>query len=385
MSGSTTSATSRSTRRSSARRRSTTSWATPPRPGRCSAGSPTVSFEQLIETMVDADVARHQPSILVTSGTARSRRDVRVLVTGAGGFAGRWLAKELVASGHVPVPAPGSAAMDITDAGAVEAVVSSSRPDAIAHLAAVSYGPDASRDPARAFAINAFGTLNLLRGCSSTARQDARPRDRIVRGLWDATQRGPPAHGRCSDPRIPAVRALEARAGTDRDRGGPCLRHSDCRVARVQSHGPRSTRAVRRPCIRAACAGREGRRRRRPSTSATWMSSATSGTFAMLSAHTGSCSSPLPPSPRTGARIFNVATGRAVGCGSSSRSSAGSRGSRRDPSRRVTRACGTSPTRIVGDATALREATGWRPSRTLDETLGRRARRMCLTPNAATS
>ena len=85
-----------------------------------------------------------------------------MLITGAGGFAGTWLARELVASGHVPVAAPGSAEMDVTDAGAVEAVVSSSRPDAVAHLAAVSYGPDASRDPARAFAVNAIGTLNIL-------------------------------------------------------------------------------------------------------------------------------------------------------------------------------------------------------------------------------
>ncbi len=93
---------------------------------------------------------------------------MRVLVTGATGFVGRWLMRELESGAHEAIGTGGRAELDITDAPAVEAMVSSVRPDAIAHLAGISYGPDARRDTDVAFAVNAGGTRAVM--AAATAR-----------------------------------------------------------------------------------------------------------------------------------------------------------------------------------------------------------------------
>jgi len=88
---------------------------------------------------------------------------VKVLITGATGFAGRWLIEELAEAGHDPIPAPPSSEVDVVEQRAVEQLVRSTAPDAIAHLAGISFGPDARRDPERALAVNAGGARNVLR------------------------------------------------------------------------------------------------------------------------------------------------------------------------------------------------------------------------------
>jgi GDP-4-dehydro-6-deoxy-D-mannose reductase len=87
---------------------------------------------------------------------------MRVLVTGATGFAGRWLIDELEASGHAAIQAPSSDRLDLALEGSARRIVEETRPDAIAHLAAVSFGPDARRDPARAMAVNVGATRWLI-------------------------------------------------------------------------------------------------------------------------------------------------------------------------------------------------------------------------------
>jgi GDP-4-dehydro-6-deoxy-D-mannose reductase len=96
---------------------------------------------------------------------------VRILVTGATGFVGRWLIRELEAAGHEAIAAPASTVLDITDADAVAALVAAVRPDAVAHLAGVSHGPDATRDPDRAFAVNVGGTTTLIAALAATGQR----------------------------------------------------------------------------------------------------------------------------------------------------------------------------------------------------------------------
>jgi len=87
---------------------------------------------------------------------------LKILVTGSTGFVGHWLVRDLQASGHLAVGTPPSAELDLLDRDAVAKLIERIRPDAVAHLAAVSYGPDARRDPDHAFAVNVAGTQALI-------------------------------------------------------------------------------------------------------------------------------------------------------------------------------------------------------------------------------
>jgi len=89
---------------------------------------------------------------------------MKVLVTGGLGFAGRWLLRELADAGHDAVPAPPEASLDVTEADAVARLVAEVRPDAVAHLAAVAFGPDAAADPGRALRTAVIGTQAMFEG-----------------------------------------------------------------------------------------------------------------------------------------------------------------------------------------------------------------------------
>jgi GDP-4-dehydro-6-deoxy-D-mannose reductase len=98
---------------------------------------------------------------------------VRVLVTGATGFVGRWLLPELEAAGHEAVAAPSSADLDLASSPDLGPLIRSVRPDAVAHLAAVTFVPDATRDPDRAWRVNVDGTTALFAGLAAEGSQAA--------------------------------------------------------------------------------------------------------------------------------------------------------------------------------------------------------------------
>ena len=109
---------------------------------------------------------------------------MKVLVTGADGFVGRWLTRRLLADGRevygavrpgqsqAPVAPAGDLTPDersavrwlpleLTDAESVRACVDLPY-DAVVHLAAVSSGVDATKDPGFAWNVNAAGTARIV-------------------------------------------------------------------------------------------------------------------------------------------------------------------------------------------------------------------------------
>lgn len=101
---------------------------------------------------------------------------MKVLVTGADGFVGRWLCAHLQAEGDDVWRAvgrresahsdPRAAHVDLLEREEVRGICEWAAPDAIYHLAAVAFGPDAQRDPGAAVAVTVGGTINLLSAAS---------------------------------------------------------------------------------------------------------------------------------------------------------------------------------------------------------------------------
>ena len=87
---------------------------------------------------------------------------MRVLVTGATGFAGRWLTLELEGAGHEVVAAPGHRELDLAEAPDLRPLITHVQPDAVAHLAGISFAPDAAKDPDLAVRVNAGGSRALF-------------------------------------------------------------------------------------------------------------------------------------------------------------------------------------------------------------------------------
>lgn len=97
---------------------------------------------------------------------------MRVIVTGASGFAGAWLARTCLAvgddvvgvsrSGQVPADGIRALALDLRDGAALADTLSELAPDVVFHLAALSHVGRSWEEPAATLEHNVSGAVNLL-------------------------------------------------------------------------------------------------------------------------------------------------------------------------------------------------------------------------------
>jgi GDP-4-dehydro-6-deoxy-D-mannose reductase len=158
---------------------------------------------------------------------------MRVLVTGAGGFVGRWLVPALVAEGHevlgtrLPGEPPPSFLSDaerrqvrwlqleLQETGSVRAAVDDV-PDAVVHLAAVASGAEARRDPGLAWEVNAAGTARLADALG--ARRCAGQSDPLLLCVSSAEVYGALSPGRArteNDPLAPLSPYASSKLGAE--------------------------------------------------------------------------------------------------------------------------------------------------------------------------
>ena len=91
----------------------------------------------------------------------------RALITGASGFVGKHLIKELESNGY-EVFAYDRDKMNLLDYEAVHSILRKIRPDYIFHLAGIAFVPTSWTDPKLVMEVNTIGSLNIFEAVRST-------------------------------------------------------------------------------------------------------------------------------------------------------------------------------------------------------------------------
>lgn len=284
---------------------------------------------------------------------------MRVWVTGAAGFVGRRLCARLLETGAEVIASDRE--LDVADAARIRAALRDAQPDAIAHLAAIAFVPEAEADPARCFRVNFLGARAVLAGAAAEA-----PRARVLL-VTSAAIYGSAAPGSAGfhegHPLRPTTIYARSKAAADllgehfAARGLAVLR------ARPFNHSGAGRPAgfvesrLARDAVRIAAREMPARLR--------LANPASQRDFMHVDDVVDAYLALLAPGAPLGA--YNVASGEHV--------------SIRALAERICRLAGISPEIVdssdplrppdasFGSAARLAEVTGWRPRRTLDETL----------------
>ena len=101
---------------------------------------------------------------------------MKILITGCGGFVGKFLLAELQKAGHQTVPTDRTGdflKLDITDYENCRKVFDDVKPDVVYHLAAIAYVPLAEKDFSLALNVNVSGTINI---CKAALESGVKPK-----------------------------------------------------------------------------------------------------------------------------------------------------------------------------------------------------------------
>ncbi len=92
---------------------------------------------------------------------------MKTLITGSGGFTGRFLRDELLANGHEVI----GLRSDLTDLSSLKAELTELQPDWVVHLAAIAFVGHG--EPNDFYRVNLIGTRNLLEALAGCGKQPA--------------------------------------------------------------------------------------------------------------------------------------------------------------------------------------------------------------------
>jgi GDP-4-dehydro-6-deoxy-D-mannose reductase len=284
---------------------------------------------------------------------------MRVFVTGSSGFVGRRAQARLAEAGHTALS--GEREHDVTDRDALARALAEARPDAVLHLAARSSVAESLRDPEDVFRVNFLGTAHLLDAVGREA-----PRARVLL-VGSGDQYGPAApdappfrEGDPLDPRSPYARTKAAAEGL-----GTLAAEDGLDVVRIRAFnhtGPgQDDRFVASSFARQAAEIALGLRPPRLRVGNLESVRDFLDVGDVLDAYLALLDPAVP------AAIYNVASGRGVRVRELLESLLELAGV--DPEIEVDPERFRPTDALVGDATRLRDATGWSPRIPLRRTL----------------
>jgi|tagenome__1003787_1003787.scaffolds.fasta_scaffold20885437_2 GDP-4-dehydro-6-deoxy-D-mannose reductase len=307
---------------------------------------------------------------------------MRVLVTGADGFVGRRLVGRLVDAGHEVTaacrPAPGlpnlgaepwshrihTVPLELNDERGVRQALSGPQ-DAVVHLAAVASVREAREDPARAWVINAAGTARVMDALISG--RDRGISDPIVLHVSSSEVYGAgPATSRVEDdPVLPQSPYAASKAGSE-IAALEAWRRSHLRViiARPFTHtGPGQRPPYVVPAFIERLLGVKAGGPRRVPTGNLKPVRDLLDVRDVVEAYLALLSSGAP------GEIYNIGRGEGITLERLFRRIAEIVGVEAEPFSDSNLVRSGDIPHLVGNATKLRQATGWSPAITLDQTL----------------